>query len=253
MCVVIFPHFFTCSCLQAWVVLIAASRCLCVCVCLSQADKNCFRVMAFMKRMAQVTCQSAANFAAAVLYMVSEVLCARSDVVALVLRRAKQPGDVPTPAAATAEASKAGKNGKADKGGKTSNNQHNGKPQVDNKGNGAAAAAATGGKPGGDVPRVTTSYDATKRDPKYCGVEYTCLWELVPLAAHYHPSVRKFAEQLMMSPGSPLGYNGDPLTDFSVSASLRACCVAVLARGELWHPSCGLVGFVCVSRCCPMG
>jgi ribosome biogenesis protein MAK21 len=33
-------------------------------------------------------------------------------------------------------------------------------------------------------------YDPFKREPKYCHAERSCLWELTPLAQHFHPSVR---------------------------------------------------------------
>ncbi|RYY31590.1 hypothetical protein EON62_06340, partial [archaeon] len=59
-------------------------------------------------------------------------------------------------------------------------------------------------------------YDAMKRDPKYAGAEYACLWELAPLAMHYHPSVRKFADAVLCAPGQGLNYPGDPLADFTV-------------------------------------
>lgn len=42
-----------------------------------------------------------------------------------------------------------------------------------------------------------TSYDARKRDPRWAGAELTCLWELVPLLFHFHPSVALHAGQLL--------------------------------------------------------
>jgi hypothetical protein len=67
-------------------------------------------------------------------------------------------------------------------------------------------------------PTVVTAaaYDPTKRDPQFAGADKSCLWELAVLAAHYHPSVRKFAEHIMMNPKGVLEYAGDPLLDFTV-------------------------------------
>lgn len=77
----------------------------------------------------------------------------------------------------------------------------------------AAAAAAVS----------TTSsvrYDTSKREPKWAGAENSCIWELAPLATHFHPSVRKFADAVMSDPLAPLGYEGDPLADFTLMAFL---------------------------------
>ena len=79
-----------------------------------------------------------------------------------------------------------------------------------------------------------TAYDPSKRDPRFAGASLSCLWELAALAAHYHPSVRKFAEHIMLDPKSAMSYDGDPLMDFTVSALARllSLLVAVLARIE---------------------
>lgn len=47
--------------------------------------------------------------------------------------------------------------------------------------------------------RVDSSYDGLKRDPKYARANASCLWELVPLLSHFHPSVSLCAAQLLMS------------------------------------------------------
>lgn len=45
-------------------------------------------------------------------------------------------------------------------------------------------------------------YDPTKRDPLFAGAEKTCLWELKALCAHFHPTVRKFANSIIT--GQPI-------------------------------------------------
>lgn len=42
----------------------------------------------------------------------------------------------------------------------------------------------------------TTSYDIFKRNPLYCGSEYTCLHELLFLKNHSHPTVALFAQTI---------------------------------------------------------
>ncbi|CAF1015084.1 unnamed protein product [Adineta steineri] len=56
-------------------------------------------------------------------------------------------------------------------------------------------------------------YDMFKRNPLYCGSEYTCLHELLFLKNHSHPSVALFAQNIF--DGKPIEYNGNPLIDFN--------------------------------------
>ncbi|RKP26604.1 CBF/Mak21 family-domain-containing protein [Syncephalis pseudoplumigaleata] len=42
-----------------------------------------------------------------------------------------------------------------------------------------------------------SKYDGRKRDPRYTGAEYSCLWELALLAKHYHPSFSHHAQCLL--------------------------------------------------------
>jgi len=43
------------------------------------------------------------------------------------------------------------------------------------------------------------AYNPRKRDPEYSNADRSCLWELIPLIAHYHPSVAIFASRLLQS------------------------------------------------------
>ena len=43
------------------------------------------------------------------------------------------------------------------------------------------------------------NYDGRKRDPRFAGAQVTCLWDLLPLTQHYHPSVAVSAMQLLQS------------------------------------------------------
>ena len=61
-------------------------------------------------------------------------------------------------------------------------------------------------------------YDPSKRDPQYARAERSCMWELLPLASHAHPSVSAMARTMLA--GVPVQYNGDPLKDFMLSEFL---------------------------------
>lgn len=59
------------------------------------------------------------------------------------------------------------------------------------------------------VPPTANSetYDPRKREPEYSGADDACIWELIPLLHHYHPSVSLHARQLL--DGVPLTANAD--------------------------------------------
>ncbi|KAG5926489.1 hypothetical protein E4U42_003263 [Claviceps africana] len=40
-------------------------------------------------------------------------------------------------------------------------------------------------------------YDGRKRDPEHSNAQRSCLWEMIPFQAHFHPSVSLFAEALL--------------------------------------------------------
>ena len=87
-------------------------------------------------------------------------------------------------------------------------------------------------------------YDPRARDPSDSGAASACLWELLTLATHYHPSVRRFAE-LVLAQGGPAGgpgiqYDGDPMADMTLMAFLdrlafrkpkKKAVAAVAAKG----------------------
>jgi ribosome biogenesis protein MAK21 len=51
-------------------------------------------------------------------------------------------------------------------------------------------------------------YDARKRDPDHANADLSCLWELLPLQAHYHPSVHVLASKLVNQ--EPIKEKPDP-------------------------------------------
>jgi len=61
-------------------------------------------------------------------------------------------------------------------------------------------------------------YDPSKRDPQHAQAQASCLWELLPLSQHAHPSVAAMSKSILA--GVPVHYNGDPLKDFVLSEFL---------------------------------
>jgi ribosome biogenesis protein MAK21 len=61
-------------------------------------------------------------------------------------------------------------------------------------------------------------YDPSKRDPQHAQAQASCLWELIPLSKHAHPSVAAMSKSILA--GVPVHYNGDPLKDFVLSEFL---------------------------------
>jgi len=56
------------------------------------------------------------------------------------------------------------------------------------------------------VPDKSTAYDSRKRDPEHSNAENSCLWEVIPFLAHFHPSVSVSAEHIIRHaklPGKP--------------------------------------------------
>jgi ribosome biogenesis protein MAK21 len=56
------------------------------------------------------------------------------------------------------------------------------------------------------VPDQGSAYDSRKRDPEHSHAENSCLWEVIPFLAHFHPSVSVSAEHILRHaklPGKP--------------------------------------------------
>jgi ribosome biogenesis protein MAK21 len=43
----------------------------------------------------------------------------------------------------------------------------------------------------------TPGYHANARNPLYSGADSSCLWEVMKLSRHYHPSVSRFAQNML--------------------------------------------------------
>lgn len=49
----------------------------------------------------------------------------------------------------------------------------------------------------GTLNSARSAYDPRKRDPEHAQADLSCLWELLPLQAHYHPSVHVLASRIV--------------------------------------------------------
>jgi ribosome biogenesis protein MAK21 len=68
------------------------------------------------------------------------------------------------------------------------------------------------------------SYDGRKRDPLFTNADKTCLWELIPFASHFHPTVSLYARTLLSGSWIPLpkdATNYDPLLNHSLTRFLE--------------------------------
>ncbi|KAL0810615.1 hypothetical protein ABMA28_010731 [Loxostege sticticalis] len=64
-----------------------------------------------------------------------------------------------------------------------------------------------------NMDKVITEYNPFARNPMFAGADRTAYVELLPLAQHFHPSVKLFAEKLLGE--QIIQYSGDPLKDFA--------------------------------------
>ena len=60
----------------------------------------------------------------------------------------------------------------------------------------------------------STFYDISARNPIYANAKYCINWELTLLQNHYHPSASLFANKMLE--GESISYDGDPLEDFTL-------------------------------------
>lgn len=68
-------------------------------------------------------------------------------------------------------------------------------------------------------------YDARKRDPLHANASSACIWELVIFSAHYHPTVKKYALDILDMQNANLvvadqGVNYDPLLNHTLQRFL---------------------------------
>jgi ribosome biogenesis protein MAK21 len=163
-----------------------------------KADVSPPRVAAFAKRLLQAAAGGPPGFACGALLLLSELMRARPALWAGVQQAEERAAVGGAPEVAPADGGSSSDDG--DEGG--------GAAQAAAK----KAAAASGAWPGPD------GYDARARDPRHARAERAALWELLPLAAHAHPSAAAMARTLLA--GAHVSYAGDPLRELTLGAFL---------------------------------
>lgn len=221
-----------------------------------KADVSAPRIRAFAKRLLQIATHMPPGFAAGCVFVVSEVLRSHHELASFITtgERAARGGagaaddgddelesfkDAPasgtTPSKVNGDGdgdsdnSGEGTGGGADAGGAEESVELDAERErsrallaslLGKKGSATPEKASSdGGDKAGDAEE-SRRYDPAAREPLHCGADTVPLWELLPLASHFHPSVRKFAESLLSQPVGGVGYAGDPLKDFSTMAFL---------------------------------
>ena len=157
-----------------------------------KVDKSVPRVVAFVKRLLQMTFANEASFTCACLLVVNEVLRSRPDVRFVVFGNAK----------------------------KSANNRNvmnedssDEEVFVDADKEPVSKSAEENKQERDHVE--SSKYDALKREPKFANAENEPMWELVTLSRHCHPTVAMWAQELLK--GELLEYEGDPLLDFGLA------------------------------------
>ncbi|SMQ46557.1 unnamed protein product [Zymoseptoria tritici ST99CH_1A5] len=131
-----------------------------------KADLNAKRVQAFVKRLLQVITMHEPPFACGVLYLISELENTFPSIRKMFTE-----------------------------------------PEVDDEDEEEHFVDAP--EDGSVMPQVQPStqkkviYDPRKRDPEHSQAERTCLWDILPLIQHFHPSVALFAEAVYGSKEMP--------------------------------------------------
>ncbi|XP_066397430.1 protein SLOW WALKER 2-like isoform X2 [Miscanthus floridulus] len=178
------------------------------------------RVAAFSKRLLQVALQRPPQYACGCLFILSEVLKAKSPLWGIVLQNESvDDGDEHFEDILESPEDSSIASAVLDK--------HNEKVAAHEKHNLDAADGIDSVKQvklvdennaSIDASRQHASYDPRHREPSYCNADRVSWWELTVLASHVHPSVSTMARTLLS--GNNIVYSGDPLTDLSLPAFL---------------------------------
>uniref|UniRef100_A0A8D0HDN4 CCAAT/enhancer-binding protein zeta n=1 Tax=Sphenodon punctatus TaxID=8508 RepID=A0A8D0HDN4_SPHPU len=175
-----------------------------------KADIVLRRVMAFVKRLLQVTCGQMPPFICGTLYLVSELLKTKPGLRVQLQDHMESDDEEHFSDLAEAEDDEE-KFTDADKRIEMENKSVKGRPgKADDPSAGASWVHhqnLAGGK-------NSSGYDPLHRNPLYCGADSTGLWELKKLSEHFHPSVALFARTILE--GDYIQYSGDPLQDFTL-------------------------------------
>ncbi|KAF8417433.1 CCAAT-box-binding transcription factor [Tirmania nivea] len=144
-----------------------------------KVDTNLRRVRAFVKRLVQVSTMYQPAFVCGVFYLLSELESTFPSLRAM----------LDTPEAGEGDEMEVFRD----------------VPDKDddvNKAKGVALEKAM--KEAGDSTKKPRHvYDGRKRDPEFANADKSCLWEILPFACHFHPSVSLYASQFLYKQATP--------------------------------------------------
>ncbi|KAG2642792.1 hypothetical protein PVAP13_2KG215200 [Panicum virgatum] len=183
------------------------------------------RVSAFSKRLLQVALQRPPQYACGCLFILSEVLKAKSPLWAIVLQNesvddgdehfediVESPEDSSVASAALDKhTDKSASHEKCNIDAADGSDSVKQMELIERDENGENNASV-------EASRLHALYDPRHREPSYCNADRVSWWELTVLASHVHPSVSTMARTLLS--GNNIVYSGDPLTDLSLPAFL---------------------------------
>lgn len=133
-----------------------------------KADTNIKRVKAFVKRLLQIITLHDAPFVCGVLFLISELIITFPSIKSML--------DSPE------------------------NNDDDGEEKyVDAPEDGESVKEAAAE----EEKTAEPLYNPRKRDPEYSNADRSCLWDVLPFPAHFHPSVSLFASRLLQSEEMP--------------------------------------------------
>ncbi|KAK3067519.1 RNA-binding ribosome biosynthesis protein mak21, partial [Teratosphaeriaceae sp. CCFEE 6253] len=168
-----------------------------------KADLNAKRVQAFVKRLVQVMGMHEPPFVCGVLYLISELggtfPCIRSMITVGEGGEDEDEGEEHFRDVPESRPEVRGAEGGEDEGEDEGEGIH---PQRN-------PMIADEGAPAAPAPKRSGAYDPRKRDPEHAHADRSCLWELLPLAQHFHPSVALFASSLLEA-GEKMPAKPDP-------------------------------------------
>lgn len=178
-----------------------------------KSDKSVPRCLAFVKRLLQMTFVNEANFTAATLLIISEILKVRMDIKLQLFTGNFGGQKSQVTQVSTVKLDQAGSDDDDEERFVDVDKlivQPNQQPvQID-----LTNTNQTQAKDSKKQPKA--QYDAYKREPQYANAETQSLNELVALSYHSHPTVRLWSQNLLKGESIP-DYKGDPLQDFSIS------------------------------------
>ncbi|KPJ17552.1 CCAAT/enhancer-binding protein zeta [Papilio machaon] len=177
-------------------------------------DKNIDRVTSFIKRLLQLCCYMTPAQSCGMLFLVSQVLKdgAKKDAIKLVwtkrdYKEEKKEEETITEEETTKEEDDKEENTEVNE---TVNETIDSAEDINEE---VKVESKKIDLLRGDKKDLLLEYNPYARNPEFAGASCSAYFELLPLARHFHPTVKLFAEKLLTE--QIVQYSGDPLKDFA--------------------------------------